>query len=195
MMPEAIRRLFTLQYEYDNIIVKYRAQRMLYVFGVIVVVSFIWSILVSLPGFLNARFDVEQIAPPFILIVVVGLYYMVQRGQIFWASLVFMMMILAFTVLPHINNVNTPELLFAALPIALAGALLDRRFPITITVIIAIIILRGALLGNIEITLALTLSFVVLLTGVFLSIFNSNLEQITQSASNLIIRDSKSSEL
>ena len=188
MILEAIRRIFTLEYEYDNIIVQYRAQRMLYIFGVIIFVSFIWSILVSLPGFLNAKFNVEQIAPPIILLVVVGLYYMVQRGQIVWASLAFITLLFAFTVLPHVNNVNTPELLFGILPIVLAGAILDRRLPIIVTALIAGIILRGALFGDIETPLAVSLSFVVLLSGVLLSIFNSNLDQITESSSRLIMQ-------
>lgn len=190
MRSSFMQRLFSLTYDYDDIIEHQRAQRLLYIIGIILIVSVIWIILISIPGFLNGQFGVEQVASPILLGVAIVLYYLIQRGQTRWASYIFVTLIFATTVLPSINDVNTPDLMFSMLPIVLAGVLLDRRALMLVTSLIVLIIISGSSFSNstsdLNITLALALSFVVFLSGLFLALFHNSLEKITQSAAKLI---------
>ena len=190
MMPSFIRRLFTLNYKYDRIIEEQRAQRLLYIIGIILIASLAWTVFISLPGIVTGQFGIEQIATPIILVATLILYFLIQNGHLVWTSRIFVILMFLFSVGPQIDNVNTPELALLILPIVLAGVLLDRLALLLTTGLIVLIILRGALFGNtgtnLEIDMAVGIVFTVGLSAMFLNLFNSSLEQIAESADELI---------
>jgi len=195
MIPSFIRRFFTLRYDYDSIIEQQRAQRLLYINGFILLTTIIWTVIFSVPGMMAGQFELEQIASPIILVATIMLQALIQRGQVLWASRIFVALLFLTNVVPQINNPNSPQLISVMLPIILAGVLLNRTEILAVTTLITIVVLRGTLITDeanaLSLSAALGFGFTIFLSGVFLAVFNSSLEEITKSAGDLIIKTRK----
>jgi hypothetical protein len=193
MIPSFIRNLFILNYEYENVIEHQRARRLLQISSIVLLASSVWFVFLGLPAFLNGTGFWGDWAIPLAGIgVSATLHNLIQRGQALWSSRLFVLFIFVASV--PINNefVNTPLLANALLPIVLAGILLDRRSLSIVTSLVLVVVIQGLYFGNIstDLNFVQVLSLVVAIgfSGLFLGLFNKNLEQITQSAADLIVK-------
>ena len=137
MIPNVIQRLFRLNIEYENMIEKQRAIRLLQINGIALIVSIIWFIVLGIPSFFNdSGFSKDWAIPLTAVIISSLLYNLIQRGQALWSARIFVGF-LFIAIVPIANEyVNSPLIAFSVLPLVLSGALLNRRSLAIVTVLI-----------------------------------------------------------
>ena len=175
MIPSFIRQLFTLNYQYDNIIQHQRTQRLLQINGIILIVSVIWFIFLGLPELVNGGgFWGNWVIPLVSAVVSIILYNLIQRGQALWSARIFVLFIFVASV-PFTNEfVASPLIANAMLPLVLTGVLLDRQALRIVTISILLIIIQTFAFGNITTSLdtiqIISLMIAIALSGLFLGL-------------------------
>ena len=195
MIPNFVRSLFTLKYDYDSIIEQQRARRLLYITAVIFIATILWFIFITIPSIIS-----DQYIPPDVVIPIVAfilsfvLYHLIQRGYIVWSSRIFVAFMFLAVTPPEASAVNSLWIGTAVLPLVMAGVLLNRRELMVITCLIILNILRAVILGVVSIEEVVSVMVAIFLSGIFLGLFHSSLEHITHLASKLITQTQHFSE-
>ena len=189
MIPNFIKSIFALNFPYDNIIEEQRAQRLLYITGIIFVVSILWLIFVTFPEVANNTYLFIDVAIPLAAFgISIVLYNLIQRGHVLWSSRIFVIFILFAAIPIDVSAVNTPWVANSILPIVMAGVLLDRRELMLVTGLVILNIARAVAFGVVDLFEIVSVMVSMLLAGIFLGLFNSSLEHITSLASKLVFQ-------
>jgi len=193
MIPSFIRQLFTLNYQYVDIVKHQRTQRLLQINGIILIASLIWFIFLGVPSFFNEGGFWGDWAIPLAAIVISSvLYRLIQHGHALWSARIFVMFMFVASVPFTGEYLSTPLLANVMLPIILAGVLLDWRSLGIVTGLIIILTVQafffGSVTSNLSIVQIISLLIAIALSALFLGLFNRNLEQITESAAKLIVQ-------
>ncbi|GEM_PF-2889100 len=194
MIPGFLQRFLTLNIEYDDIITQQRAQRLLYIVVLMVIISIIWTALISIPGMLNGQFGLRQIFTPITLAAGIIFYWLIQRGHVIWVSRMFIGLIAIPTVFVQVVVPNPSQLTSLILPTILTGILLSRLELFSVAIITSLIALRIPIIDPsniIEFNDAVVIVLILFGTSVSLATFNSTLENITRGAGDLIRKATK----
>jgi len=192
MIPRFIQRIFTLRYDYDTILEQQRAQRLLYILGVVMFITGLWAIFLTIPSMLDGTGTLlDNIIPPIVLVASLLLYNLIQRGNMQATSQIFVALIFLISAPLAVEDVISPTLTNIMLPIVLAGVLLSRRELLIVVTLSILLIARGTFFApdavNLNIGQMVAIILVVSLSGLFLALFNSSLENITRAAGDLIL--------
>jgi len=190
MILNFIQRLFNLNYRYEDIVEQQRAQRLLYLMGIVLIISGILTIILSIPNIINGQIGTTEAIPPIVFGTLLGIYYLMQRKRIMMASYIFVTLIFIVSISPIISNINTPLIILTIFPIILGGVLLGRRALMIVTLSIILIVLRDSLFGfsatRLDFIVAFAISSTILASGIFLAIFINSTEEIIKLASQII---------
>ncbi len=195
MIQGLLQRLFRLNHEYDTLIIQQRAQRLLYILGISIVTVLFWIIFLSLPSILNETASIQNTVIPIAFLGInFILYSLIQRGLATRASQIFVALLFLVCIPLSAEDLIEPTIITVILPIVLAGVLLKNRTALLITSLVILFTIRAAIFTStiqIDTPNIIVLVIVIALSGIFLILFNSSLESITESADDLILKTRK----
>lgn len=187
MIPEFLRRFFTLNYHYEQAVDQQRARLLLVIINIVITLSFIWTAIITLPEILRGYIDITV---PIVFLVSILLWRWIQHGRATIASYVFLFLIFVSTVLPQLNDIDSPWVIILMIPIVLSSILVDRRILAGMTVSILVLILRSGLnsAGALAFIDIFGISLVIALVAIILGLFTKSLSNITETAARLITK-------
>lgn len=190
MIPEFLRRFFTLNYDYEQAVDQQRARLLLAIVNLFIVSSLIWIIVISVPEIIRGTMDELQVIILLVFIVLIVLRQLIQQGRATWASYIFLILMFVAAVLPQIDEINSPDIISMMIPIILATILVDRRILAGITLVIVAIVVRASLDvdSGLDESSIYGILITVLLSSVVLGLFTHSLSSITETAARLITK-------
>lgn len=193
MMPGFFQRLIRLDYEYENTIEQQRAQRLLIIAVVFLIIAILWTFLVAIPTALSSGYDTFEIIIPFVGIAVGGiLIQLIHRGHAQWAGWLFVIFAFLAGVPLRVEWVNTPSVVSIMVPVVAAAILLDQRALVIVTGLAILVLIRGAVFIDRAVALPvddiLGIILSIVLMSWFLGLFKQGIEQLSGTSSRLLVQ-------
>lgn len=148
-MRALINRFLRVQYAYDDPIDRQRAQALLYINALLIVINVLFVSIFVVLGLVSGRpiagDELLGIPGLFIFFIIPTL---IQTGRLDAASVFFVGLLVVTTTPPVFERVTTTVSIIVLIPVLVAGLLLRWRGSVTTAALISLIVLRGALIES-----------------------------------------------
>jgi GAF domain-containing protein len=186
----ALRRVFTLQFPYDDFVRRQQAQRLLHMVVMALLLATIWTLVFDVRALVDGQLDIEHVVSPMSVVVSVWLYVLVQRGYVMWAGRIFVGLLCAIALVIQTPDPNSARLILFILPVVFGSVVLQTFESFWVTVLVTLWIVQGAfvevnaLSGVNAIGFAITL----LISGLVLVAYIKQLEGIITSSGDALFK-------
>lgn len=143
-MIATVRWFFRLRFPYDDFVVRQRAQRLLHMVVLAVLLSTIWTVMFDIRAWVEGQVDIEHVLSPMSIVVSLLVYLGAQRGYFMWVGRVFVGLLCAIAIFIQIPDPNSSRLILFMLPVVFGSIILQKLESFGVTVLVTLWIMRGA---------------------------------------------------